>query len=174
MTNHSEISENCHRTPLKVPKHIFIRVTFLQRMAFLWGKSRGNSSEKSENVGEILKQCCPLVAFPWNISPERPPRSALRVRGGRGRGRGGGEGGRGRGGGFSGSENKTKYKTHKQTFRGIVPGFSGDFGYVFFSPIRNDPQNHRNWETNFYTPPVLGGAALFPFSALAVYKNPVP
>ena len=27
------------------------------------------------------------------------------------------------------------------------------------------------WETDFYTPPVLGGAALLPFSAPAVYKN---
>ena len=30
------------------------------------------------------------------------------------------------------------------------------------------------WETDFYTPPVLGGAALLPLSAPAVYKNPVP
>ena len=30
------------------------------------------------------------------------------------------------------------------------------------------------WETDFYTPPVLGGAALLPFSAPAVYKNLVP
>ena len=29
------------------------------------------------------------------------------------------------------------------------------------------------WETDFYTPPVLGGAALFDNSAPAVYKNPV-
>ena len=29
-------------------------------------------------------------------------------------------------------------------------------------------------ETDFYTPPVLGGAALLPFSAPAVYKNSVP
>ena len=35
--------------------------------------------------------------------------------------------------------------------------------------------NHGlKWETDFYTPPVLGGAALLPFSAPAVYKNPVP
>ena len=34
--------------------------------------------------------------------------------------------------------------------------------------------NGRFWETDFYTPPVLGGAALLPFSAPAVYKNPVP
>ena len=27
------------------------------------------------------------------------------------------------------------------------------------------------WETDFYTPPVLGGAALLPFSAPAVYTN---
>ena len=27
------------------------------------------------------------------------------------------------------------------------------------------------WETDFYTPPVLGGAALFDNSAAAVYKN---
>ena len=30
------------------------------------------------------------------------------------------------------------------------------------------------WETDFYTPPVLGGAANFDFSAPAVYKIPVP
>ena len=30
------------------------------------------------------------------------------------------------------------------------------------------------WETDFYTPPVLGGAALSPFSAPAVYKNQGP
>ena len=30
------------------------------------------------------------------------------------------------------------------------------------------------WETNFYTPPVLGGAALLPFSAPAVYKTSLP
>ena len=29
------------------------------------------------------------------------------------------------------------------------------------------------WETDFYTPPVLGGAALWPFPAPAVYKNRV-
>ena len=29
-------------------------------------------------------------------------------------------------------------------------------------------------ETDFYTPPVLGGAALFDNSAAAVYKNHVP
>ena len=32
----------------------------------------------------------------------------------------------------------------------------------------------KSGETEFYTPPVLGGAALLPFSAPAVYKNPVP
>ena len=30
------------------------------------------------------------------------------------------------------------------------------------------------WETDFYTPPVLGGADLLPFSAPAVYKNQGP
>ena len=30
------------------------------------------------------------------------------------------------------------------------------------------------WETNFYTPPVLGGAAFLPFSAPAVCKNQGP
>ena len=30
------------------------------------------------------------------------------------------------------------------------------------------------WETDFHTPPVLGGAALLPFSAPAVYKNQGP
>ena len=29
----------------------------------------------------------------------------------------------------------------------------------------------QSWETDFYTPPVLGGAALLPFSAPAVYKK---
>ena len=33
--------------------------------------------------------------------------------------------------------------------------------------------SHR-WETDFYTPPVLGGAALFDNSVPAVYKNSVP
>ena len=33
---------------------------------------------------------------------------------------------------------------------------------------------HKEWETDFYTPPVLGGGALFDNSAPAVYKNPVP
>ena len=31
-----------------------------------------------------------------------------------------------------------------------------------------------SWETDFYTPPVLGGAALLPFSAPAVYNNQGP
>ena len=39
-------------------------------------------------------------------------------------------------------------------------------------PRENNPR--YIWETDFYTPPVLGGAALLPFSAPAVYKNPVP
>ena len=30
------------------------------------------------------------------------------------------------------------------------------------------------WKTDFYTPPVLGGAAPSDNSAAAVYKNPVP
>ena len=30
------------------------------------------------------------------------------------------------------------------------------------------------WETDFYTPPVLGGDANFDISAPAAYKNPVP
>ena len=30
------------------------------------------------------------------------------------------------------------------------------------------------WETDFYTPPMLGGVALFDNSAAAVYKNTVP
>ena len=33
---------------------------------------------------------------------------------------------------------------------------------------------YSKWETDFYTPPVLGGAALLPFSAPAVYKNQGP
>ena len=31
-----------------------------------------------------------------------------------------------------------------------------------------------SWEIDFYTPPVLGGAALSDNSAAVVYKNPVP
>ena len=31
-------------------------------------------------------------------------------------------------------ENATKKNTHKQHFRGNIPGFSGDFVYVLFSP----------------------------------------
>ena len=30
-----------------------------------------------------------------------------------------------------------KKKTRKHKFHGIIPGFLGDFVYVFFSPIRN-------------------------------------
>ena len=30
------------------------------------------------------------------------------------------------------------------------------------------------WETDFYTPPVLRGAALFNNAPAAVYTNPVP
>ena len=39
-------------------------------------------------------------------------------------------------------------------------------------------ENHffftEKWETNFYTPPLLGDAALFDDSPPAVYKNLVP
>ena len=34
--------------------------------------------------------------------------------------------------------------------------------------------NLGKWETDFYTPQILGGAALLDNSAPAVYKNPVP
>ena len=37
-----------------------------------------------------------------------------------------------------------KKKTRKQNFHGIVPGFWGDFVYVFFSPRRNDQRKHIN------------------------------
>ena len=36
------------------------------------------------------------------------------------------------------------------------------------------PSAILSWETDFYTPPVLGGVALLPFSAPAVYKNQGP
>ena len=42
--------------------------------------------------------------------------------------------------------------------------FSGDFSL----------EKGRRWETDFYTPPVLGGAALFDNSAPAMYKTSVP
>ena len=35
-------------------------------------------------------------------------------------------------------------------------------------------KNALTWETDYYTPPVLGGAALLRFSAPAVYKNQGP
>ena len=38
----------------------------------------------------------------------------------------------------------------------------------------NSHNFHVVWETGFYTPPVLRGAAFFDNSAPAVYKNPVP
>ena len=41
-------------------------------------------------------------------------------------------------------------------------------------PLENVILRWREWETDFYTPPVLGCAALLPFSAPAVYKTPVP
>ena len=39
---------------------------------------------------------------------------------------------------------------------------------------RRSPSSSLRWETDFYTPPVLGGAALLLFSAPAVYKNQGP
>ena len=46
--------------------------------------------------------------------------------------------------------------------------FHEDSEWVLFRTCNFIPK------TDFYTPPVLGGAALLPFSAPAVYKNPVP
>ena len=40
--------------------------------------------------------------------------------------------------------------------------------------VCSDYHRGQNWETDFYTPPVLRGVALFGNSAPAVYKNPVP
>ena len=34
-----------------------------------------------------------------------------------------------------------KKKTRKQNIHGIIPGFLGDFVYVFFLTLRNDPKN---------------------------------
>ena len=51
-----------------------------------------------------------------------------------------------------GSEKPHKEKRHKQIFRGIVPGFSEGFVYVFFSPIRRDPPNtHTHTHTHTHT-----------------------
>ena len=36
------------------------------------------------------------------------------------------------------------------------------------------PFHIKLWETDFYTPPLLRGAALLDSSAPAVHKNPVP
>ena len=62
-------------------------------------------------------------------------------------------------------ERKKKHinkKTRKQNFHGSVPGFWGDFVYVFFSPIRNDPK--KTQKLNFGTHPVPDNPAnLFMF-----------
>ena len=50
-------------------------------------------------------------------------------------------------------------------FRNPAERKSQILGFLFFA---------RTWETDLYTPQVLGGAALFDNSAQAVYKNPVP
>ena len=44
----------------------------------------------------------------------------------------------------------------------------------FSEPEIQSSCGSQKWEADFYTPPVLGGAALLPFSAPAVYKNPLP
>ena len=49
---------------------------------------------------------------------------------------------------------ETNRKTHKQMFHGIVLGFSGDFVFVHFSPVRNDPQ--KKTHTFLGTHPVPG------------------
>ena len=38
-------------------------------------------------------------------------------------------------------QKNTEEKPHKQNFRIIVPGFSGNFVLCFFSPIRKDQEN---------------------------------
>ena len=49
-----------------------------------------------------------------------------------------------------GAKNHIKKKTRKQNFHGIVPGFfffgGGDFVYVLFLPVRNDPRKtHKQY-----------------------------
>ena len=57
-------------------------------------------------------------------------------------------------------------------------GFSGASGSNKPMSLQGNPNPgadvNLKWETDFYTPPVLGSAALFDNSAPAVYKNPVP
>ena len=52
-----------------------------------------------------------------------------------------------------------KKKTRKQKFHGIVPGFLGNFVYVFSSPLRNDPK--KTHKQIFGTHPVLGQSRKF-------------
>ena len=49
---------------------------------------------------------------------------------------------------------RKKEKTHKHNFLGLSRDFGGDFVYVFFSPIRNDPK--KTHKQIFGTHPVPG------------------
>ena len=61
----------------------------------------------------------------------------------------------------------------------VITVFFGSVGSMIFhtsSFLRSNPLDSAFslWETDFYTPPVLGGVALFNNSAPAVFKDPVP
>ena len=52
-----------------------------------------------------------------------------------------------------------KNKTHKQNFPGIVPGFWGNFVYVFFLPHKEGPE--KTHKQIFGTHPVPGQSRKF-------------
>ena len=58
--------------------------------------------------------------------------------------------------------------------RAIEPKGGGGYHNHSIALLQGGVRGGPLWETDFYTPPVLGGAALLPFSVPAVYKNPVP
>ena len=65
-------------------------------------------------------------------------------------------------------------KTMSVKFPFFGGGFGGGGGECRFYFDGRADFSENLWETDFYTPPVLGGVAAFDNSAPAVYKNPVP
>ena len=60
-------------------------------------------------------------------------------------------------------------KDHPVSLTCLLSEVLGTYGRLLCSK-----QSGPGWETDLYTPPVLGNAALFDNSAPAIYKNLVP
>ena len=64
-----------------------------------------------------------------------------------------------------------KKKHANKNFHGIVPGFLGDFVYVFFSPMRNDPPKKH---INKFLPPAQSHDSPGKFVYVYVCGTPRP